>query len=280
MVEGVHLHVSAPIDRFAQAAFLPLPLPLSGPPDRPKALAAVARLLEEQGLPRQGRLWIWSSLPRGKGLGSSTADIGAALFATATAHGVVLSSLAAARLALRVEPTDGSLFPGLVVFDHREGRWLELLGPPPPVACVVLDPGGTVDTLAFNARDQRAHLRANEPLIREALAMVRAACREGDVTLLGAAATLSAQAHQAVLEKPLLPLALARAREAGAAGVAVAHSGTVIVALFDRRRADVAAAARWLARQLGCPAWVATLISGGPRFERAWLAGIAAGLVS
>jgi L-threonine kinase len=264
-VDGVHVHVSAPIDWYAAADFVRDDAPLRGPAARPKALAALRALLASRGLPERGRLRIVSEVPPGKGLGSSTADIGAALFAAARAYGLALTSEEAAQLALAIEPTDGSLFPGIVAFDHREGRWVEPLGEPPPVAIVLLDPGGVVDTVAYNAVDRSAVLALNEAITREALAMARAAVRAGDVALLGEAASLSATAHQTILPKPLLSAALSAGREAGGAGVCVAHSGTALGILFDARRVDLEAVCWWVARRLDCPTRLVHLVSGGPR---------------
>ena len=268
MIEGVHVHVSAPIDWYVTAEFVLDEGPLRAPPGRAKVLAALRALVVSRRLPATGEARLRSTVPPGKGLGSSTADVGAALFALAAAHGMTLTSEEAARIALTVEPTDGSLFPGIVAFDHREGRWLEMLGEPPPVAIVLLDPGGTVDTVAYNAVDRSAVLRRTESATREALAMARVAVRSGDVALLGAAATLSAQTHQRVLPNPLLGPAIAAAREVGGVGVCLAHSGTAVGILFDARRADPKAARVWLARRLACPARLVRLVSGGPRFSR------------
>ena len=40
---------------------------------------------------------------------------------------------------LGVEPTDGVMVPGLAMFDHREGRIKDSLGPPPPMEIVAID---------------------------------------------------------------------------------------------------------------------------------------------
>lgn len=278
-IDGIHIHVSAPIDRFSAAVFFPDDRPLTGPPGRSKALAALQLLLRNVGLPERGRVGLWSGVPAGKGLGSSTADIGATLFSAAALHRIALSPMEAARLALAVEPTDGSIFPGIVAFDHREGRFLEPLGEAPPVAVVLLDPGGTVDTVAFNAIDRAALLARNEPITREAFALARAGVRASDVRLLGEASTLSARAHQAVLPKPLLEPAIAAGQRLGAAGVCVAHSGTALGILFDARRDDLQAATATLAARLGCPSRLVRLVSGGPRLlSRAVATGAAPGL--
>ena len=55
-----------------------------------------------------------------------------------------------AKIALKVEPSDGIMLPGIAVLDHRQGSIAKTLGAPPPMRVVVLDFGGGIDTLAFN----------------------------------------------------------------------------------------------------------------------------------
>ncbi len=266
-IDGVHFHVTAPINRYAAATFTSNGNALRAPANRPKSARALRLFFKYAGQASQGSLTIQSQLAMGQGLGSSTADIAGACFAAAAELGIPVTPETVARIALEVEPTDGTLFPGIVAFDHRQGRWLEPLGEPPPLAVALLDCGGSVDTIAFNEVDRTGQLRANEPLAREALAGVRAGIRESDPVLIGQAATLSARAHQLILPKAGLEAVIATGSEAGAVGVCVAHSGTAVGVLFDGRRADVAAAATYLSRRIGLPMLTAWLISGGPRYE-------------
>ena len=74
--------------------------------------------------------------------------------------------------------------------------------------------------------------------------------REGDPGLVGHAATLSAQAHQAILFKPTLDHALALSQAVGAVGVCIGHSGTVIGILLDPARTEAGEAARRIAPRL------------------------------
>ena len=94
---------------------------------------------------------IANPIPAGKGMGSSSADVAAAVWATGKAAGRERCPPAdIAEIALSVEPTDGVMFPGIALFDHRRGRIAESLGPPPPLEVIVIDRGGQVDTLEFN----------------------------------------------------------------------------------------------------------------------------------
>ncbi|MBI2863593.1 MAG: GHMP kinase [Chloroflexi bacterium] len=267
MLDGVPFHVSCPVDLYSHAEVRLGPeRPLTFSPAFAKAGEAVKRALETLGRSDLGgRLTLTSELPRSKGMASSTADIAAAVAATALALGTSLAPRQIADLALSIEPTDGSVFPDIVLFDHLSGRLLERLGPPPPIDIIALDFGGEVDTIAFNKVDRSHHLAALSSQAVEALGMVRAGVALADPVLVGRGATLSARSNQDILYKPQLELVMALARQIGGAGVCVGHSGTVIGVLLDRRTADVGAAHRFLRQRLGRleRSFCSSLIGGG-----------------
>lgn len=252
-LEGVPFHVSCPVDLYStvRVELAEEAGPLDCPPDSPKASSALRACLEYQGCNGLGgRMAIHSPLPRSKGMASSTADVAGAIYAAARALGREMAPREAAGLALAIEPSDGSLFPNIVLFDHRSGRLWEDLGPCPPLEVVVLDFGGEVDTLAFNRQDRSALLRQTEPLVAEALALVREGLARGDPALIGRGATISALANQRILPKPQLPAVLAAAEEVEALGVNVAHSGTVLGVLLDPRQHQALEVCTWLERRL------------------------------
>lgn len=270
-VDGQPFLVSCPIDRWAEAAVVLLEGgAVVGPAWAPKSLAALRLALRELGGEGYGAvLRLRSPLPRGKGLGSSTADVGATIAAAAAALGRPLPPEALAGLAARVEPTDSSLLPGLACLDHRRGVPIEVLGEPPPLRLLVLGLPGTVDSVAFNHPNhlaaRRAALMAHEPEAMAALAELRAAVRAGDPRRLAAAATRDARSYQRVLPTPHFAAVEALAAELGALGLCVAHSGTVAGLLFAPDFADLPAAAALARRRLPCLefAWPARLASGG-----------------
>jgi L-threonine kinase len=270
-LDGIPCLVSCPIGRYSMAEVRLRPGPgWDAPPDAPKAAAALRGGLAYLGRSGSGgRLRLVTDLPRGRGYASSTADVGATLFALGQAMGQPLTSEEVAQLAVGVEPSDSTLFPGLTLFDHRGGGFHECLGPAPSLSVVILDPGGEVDTLAFNRVDHRGTLRRLAPEHRRAFALLREGLEQRDWEALGEATTLSACAHQAILPDPLLEPALALARKVGALGVCRAHSGTLLGLLLDPVHADVPAIVDFVAHRLPDGVSVAChpLVDGGPRYN-------------
>jgi len=262
--------VSCPIDRYSIAEIRLKPTPgWEVPHNAPKAVAALnAGLAHMRGATWAGRLRLLSDLPRGRGYGSSTADIGATLYALGQALRRPIGPDQVARLAVGVEPSDSTIFPGLTLFDHRGDHLHECLGPAPPLAVVVIDPGGEIDTLTFNRMNHQEPLCRLASQHREAFGLLREGLREGNCEAVGKAATLSACAHQDILYNPLLEPVLAMAREVGAIGVCRAHSGTLLGLILDPGRADPSAVAALVARRLPDSVAVSPhrLLDGGPRY--------------
>jgi L-threonine kinase len=268
-LDGGPCLISCPIDYYsiAEVCFQPWG-DWTVPEHAPKTRAALqAGLAYLDRTASGGSVRLQTKLPRGRGYGSSTADIGATLYALGQAAGQELVPSDVARLAVHVEPTDSSLFPGLALWDHRYGHVYEDLGAPPALTVVILDTGGVVDTLAFNQLDHREVLRRLAPQHREAFALVREGLWQGNLEAIGAAATLSARVHQAILTNPLLEPTLALARDVRALGVCRAHSGTLLGLLLDPKDVDVPAITALAARRFAPAVTVfsRSLVSGGLR---------------
>lgn len=258
-VDGQDVLITCPVDRYVWAEATPSnTVGWVAPPGCPLTQAALA------SVPGGGRIVLRSQLRPGAGMASSTADMCAALAATAALGGRPLSSIELFQRCRSLEPTDGLMFPGLALVDQKRGERADLLGKPPPLAILGIDPGGTVLTGAFHGRpDLDEANRRKEPAVRVALSLAQAAIAAGDPAGLAQAATVSARAHQAILPHPLWEQVRRLARVCGALGVNVAHSGTVIGLLFDPRQVDVPERQRWLARQLRLPVHALRLVGGG-----------------
>ena len=236
MLGDSHFLVTCPVDFFSEVR---VTLHHGGPgveapSDCPKSAAALTATLAHLGRAEMGaRLSVRSSIPRSKGMGSSSADVAATIAAAGLALGAKLLPDSVARIAASVEPTDGIMFPGIALMDHREGRILEALGPPPPMEIIALDFGGTVDTVEFNSVDRRSVWRSIGTEVDRALELVKDGLRRGDPGPIGEGATISARASQRVSPKPRMPAVLEFAGAVGAVGVNVGHSGTIIGVLLD-----------------------------------------------
>ena len=250
MLNGGYFLVSCPIDMYAYAE-----VALTGggggnvdaPANASKARQAVGLTLAHFGRRDvDARLRLSSPLPRGKGMASSTADISAAIGATAAALGEYanLPPTDIAAIALRIEPSDGTMLPGIAMLDHKCGSIAKTLGTPPPMRVLMLDFGGKVDTLAFNGINRDDALRRLQPDFAAALALIERGIRNGSAADVGAGATRSAIANQSLLHKPQLPAVIALAEELGAVGVNAAHSGTALGMLFADDTLAASAAAQ------------------------------------
>ncbi len=249
-LDGIPCLVSCPVDVYSVATVrLDQGPHWRVPVERFKSVAALQAGLRHLGWSRGGALHLVSPLPVGRGYGTSTADVGATLYALGRAYGCELTPLEAAWLAVSIEPSDSTLFPGLTLFAHRGGEFYETLADAPPLYVVVVDPGGEVDTIAFNRCDHLAALRRLASEHRRAFDMLRWSLHKGDWEMLGEAASLSSRLHQAILPNPWLEDTLKLAKSVSALGVCRAHSGTLLGLLLDAARADVAAVTAYIARR-------------------------------
>lgn len=268
-IDGVDFHISWPINRFSTAT---ISMVNGRTMKVPEGLVKTARAIEKAFViinPEDGvEIEISSDIPVGKGMASSTADIGAALIGTFEIFGVKIAQKTIAKTALSVEPTDGTLFDGIVAFDHIKGQMLETIGGAPPVDLIVLEPPGSLDTVRFNGEKQKLAEEtcpADERIIKEAYEMAVTGIKNFDIKLIGEAATISATLNQKLLPKPELSDIISVCKSKGAAGVNVAHSGTVMGVLVEHGFAErlLDKISHYIPK--GWKAYPAKVIDGGAR---------------
>lgn len=263
-LDGEPCLVSCPINIFSkgsisfdQAGFSPL--------FSSKVQKALHRLTQHK---MDFTITVDNPLPVGRGFGTSTADIGAALFTASHALQIQLTAQQAAGIALQVEPTDSTFFQGLNLLDHREGKFQQYLGEAIPAQLIILDPGGMVDTEAYNQRDLRGALSAMQADHLQAFNLLQYGINHADLFALAEAATLSAKVHQTILYNPLIEIALPFVSQLGAAGICRAHSGTVVGLLLPDK-ADIKSAVRFLKTRIPGTVQIrcAALIGGGVTYS-------------
>jgi len=140
-------------------------------------------------------------------------------------------------MAIDIEPTDSTFFQKLALIDHLQGKFFHEIGlVPSHISLVVLDPGGKVDSVAFNNRSWSEVLRPLAAEHRLAYEMLQEGIVKEDLTLIGEASSLSAEIFQNILYNPLLEFCKAVLKSSQALGFCRAHSGTIIGILYDNRK--------------------------------------------
>jgi uncharacterized protein involved in propanediol utilization len=247
---GADFLVTFPITRCSRAWFrfdLAGPLRVF-PSDKVKSLSLAEAMLADCGLGGGGVLVLDSSLPVGKGLASSSADLVATARAVGGVLGLDTSPEAVQRWLRPIEPTDGVMYPGIVAFEHRSVRLRSALGTLPALKVVAVDEGGQFDTVAFN-RQPTCYTSSEVAEYATLLQTLADAVRSADLAAVGAIATRSAVLNQRHAPKRNLDAMLHIARDAGALGVVCTHSGTMLGILLaegatdHRRRLDAVRAA-------------------------------------
>lgn len=204
------------------------------PANAHKTRAAVQTLVRHLNIPApEVTIELTTNIPVGKGCGSSTTDMLAAVRALSKYLGIHLDEIEAAKILVDVEEaSDSTVLSRPAVFRHREGLVEEYLpGPLPSMRVIVIDaqPDSRVDTLSLErARYSDKQLDEFERLIGR----LRHAFRQNCPHSVGEVATASARISQQFLPKPYFEAVAAALQCHGAYGVAAAHSGTTLAAML------------------------------------------------
>ena len=180
-------------------------------------------------------LVIESSMPVGRGCGSSTSDCVAAIRAVANLLGRPVTTVEIAEWTATAETaSDATMFElQPVAFSPRRGKVLRGLGEAyPAMRIVAADLGGpAVDTVA---RGLPLYSVCESAKFAELLGHLEQSIQKQDASGLAKVASASAAVHQRYFPHPRWNEFVATAQRAGALGVACAHSGSLAVALLDQ----------------------------------------------
>ncbi|MFI0848450.1 GHMP kinase [Mesorhizobium sp. IMUNJ 23232] len=231
--------VSLPCRKFkSKAVFSPTETPTINvtPIACVKALRAAELTLSFLGANSSGgHLSIESDVPIARGMGSSTADVVAAILAVHHSLHKEPNLHDVMRLAVSAEMAcDSTAFTQqAVLFAQRDAVVIEAFRralPPIDLVSVDADPGSTVGTLEFEpARYNSVEIEQ----FRVIRSLLRRAVDTADLNLLGRVATASARINERFLPKPRLVEIESIGKRFGALGIQVAHSGTVVGLMFD-----------------------------------------------
>lgn len=208
-----------------------------------KSRRAIEKVFERFNLPiRESKnisLNIHSEIPVGKGMASSTADIGATMVATLGLIKKNLTSEEISYIASTIEPTDSTYIEKNVVFNPLNGEVIKYLGNIKNSKVVILEPNKTLDTMKIRNTPNYKDIKIqNKEIINEAFYLLEEGIKNNDLSLVGRAATLSSLANENIDKKEGLKEIIEISQNYGAYGVNIAHSGTVIGILMDKSMND------------------------------------------
>ncbi|MFZ5965596.1 MAG: propanediol utilization protein [Bacillota bacterium] len=240
---------------------------------RTKAVEAMYKTLEYYGEPSSVgdtlSITIDSDIPVAKGMASSTADIAAAICATAALLGKMPNEDELAKLCVSVEPTDSTIFKALTLFDHLQGKRIRTFEWIPDLAVLVLESDQILDTQEFRKHDYSRMRSDNQLVVERAYHLFENSYLSKDRKAFGEAATISALANQNIIHKPKLEEIIEISTKRGCYGVNVAHSGTVVGVLYDDGQTEIEALIEDLRRKnifISYPSYYTTrIVQGGVR---------------
>lgn len=227
--------VTLPIGAYSHATFMADPESDTiqvVPPHKEKSRKLAVRVMQELGRFVGGTLTIFSDLPEGKGMASSSADMVATVRALEDYLDMCIPVEKMQKFMREIEPTDGVMYSSYVAFYHRRVELCEEIGSLPPMTIVSGDEGGEVDTIEFNKIPKPFTLEEKQEY-RSLLSSITKAIQQKDLCTVGRIATRSAILNQKLRPKRYLPEFISTAERIGALGVVVAHSGTCLGILLS-----------------------------------------------
>ena len=194
-----------------------------------KLIAACRAALERLHTPQVSvSLEHWSDLHVGKGMGSSTADIVAAARAIGNAFDYYFSESELADIACSIESSDGTMYGGVNIVNHKTGERIRKLQWFPDFRIVLCIPPNTFNT-------ESADFSGKERLgleFKRLLEVLQEAEKAQDVEKFGYVCLRSAELNQSFLPNPIFSRLESHLGDLGALGMCVGHTGTVVGVLF------------------------------------------------
>ena len=211
-----------------------------GPSKSRKAIEAVFKKfnipIEES---KNISLKIKSKIPVGKGMASSTADIGATIGATLGLIKKELSNEEIAKLASTIEPTDSIYIEKNNIFNPLNGEVIKYLGNIQDSRVVILEPNRTLNTMRIRKTPNYKKIKIkNKDITKISFNLLEEGIKNNDLYSIGKASTFSSLANENIHQKEGLEKIIEISKNYGAYGVNVAHSGTVIGILIDKYMND------------------------------------------
>lgn len=204
-----------------------------------KSRKAIEKVFEKFNIPieesKNISLDLKSNIPIGKGMASSTADIGATIKATLSILNKKLNDEEISLIASEIEPTDSIILYKNSIFNPVNGSVKKYLSSFDNGRVIILEPKEILETKIIRSNPNYLNIKLeNKSIIKKSFNLLEKGLKNNDLKLIGEACTLSSLANENIHKKPYLNEIIEISQSMNAYGVNIAHSGTVIGILIDK----------------------------------------------
>lgn len=204
-----------------------------------KSRKAIEKVFEKFNIPieesKNISLDLKSNIPIGKGMASSTADIGATIKATLSILNKKLNDEEISLIASEIEPTDSIILYKNSIFNPINGSVKKYLSSFDNGRVIILEPKKILETKIIRSNPNYLNIKLeNKSIIKKSFNLLEKGLENNDLKLIGEACTLSSLANENIHKKPYLNEIIEISQSMNAYGVNIAHSGTVIGILIDK----------------------------------------------
>ena len=204
-----------------------------------KSRKAIEKVFEKFNIPieesKNISLDLKSNIPIGKGMASSTADIGATIKATLSILNKKLNDEEISLIASEIEPTDSIILYKNSIFNPINGSVKKYLSSFDNGRVIILEPKEILETKIIRSNPNYLNIKLeNKSIIKKSFNLLEKGLENNDLKLIGEACTLSSLANENIHKKPYLNEIIEISQSMNAYGVNIAHSGTVIGILIDK----------------------------------------------
>lgn len=194
-----------------------------------KSYRFIDNILDQWGYRNwQIALSINSTIPKGKGFASSTADLSAIYNGLLRLTDRKFNQEELIKHCLKIEPTDSIIFDKATIFDYKEGKIIEKIGKYFKFYVLCFIGENVVDTVEYNSK-------VIQPLknIDDLLIELKEAFKNRDTKKLAKVSTESIIRNQHRLKYNILEEVLEIKNLIGGLGIIGAHSGDMLGIIFD-----------------------------------------------
>jgi L-threonine kinase len=171
---------------------------------------------------------IFSNIPYGKGMASSTADLCGVYYCLLKMFKKEFNQEELIEQCIKIEPTDSIIFNEMTIFDYKKGIYKEKIGPYFKYNILAFEGEKTVDTLEFNNKKLPTLSKVDD-----LFEVLREAIKEKNLKKLAYVSTESIIRNQKRLYYDWVQYVMNVKDETSGLGIMGAHSGNVLGIIYD-----------------------------------------------